>query len=396
MAIKRLLCIGDSVSGGLFSTSPEYTYQNQMLIQLRKAYPEHEWHNLVPAPAGSHAYMGGIWNLWNTYKYMRPDIVVLGGVGDNDGSSTVSSITTGISNSAKQITFNSAPTSGRAYILSDGTNEEVVIPQGVSSTNGTMCIRGAMGTTPRAWNANSAVLSWSDRSGAAWSKILSYIVTDIATSQQPWKPIVLIGGQVFEASTDAGSASTALLIGHLQQQGYLGVEYCSYLTADGTELFTNGVTTDYCGPAALLTTTLGYNGYTLSVDRPRDIDPNDYIMLTNTTKYGLPLQADSQVMKVNSKTGNYVVVDSDRPKLGSTGSVHAQTFGIGARVCKMSTTSMYPRDYWDTIGGSGTGLAGGYNAGHWGYDRHPNNMGYIEIANSFVRGLQRAIARVGL
>ena len=49
---------------------------------------------------------------------------------------------------------------GRAYILTDGTAEEVVIPQTAATVTGTRVIRGAMGTVARDWPAATTAVSY--------------------------------------------------------------------------------------------------------------------------------------------------------------------------------------------------------------------------------------------
>lgn len=396
MANVKFLCVGDSVAAGAFCSSPEYTLQHQLLTMLRSNYRQHWFNDLAPAPSGSNARMGGIWAIYNQYREMNPDIVVLGGIGDNDSSSSITSITSSISSSAKTIPFSSAPSTGRAYILTDGTNTEVVIPQGVSSSKGTMCIRGAMGTVARNWPTGSTVLSWTARGQEAWTLTLRMIIEDIARKDKPYLPIVLVGGQVFEAaSTGAGSLATEALVAQLQAEGYEAVEYCPYATVDDTDLFSPNTTTDYCGPSALLTAQLGADGLTAAVSRSSEFNAGDYLLLA-ATGVAEPGFFTSQVVKVSSVPGpTGVVFASPRPQLGATsGAVTSQTFGTGSRLCRMSVTSLGPRHYWDYMGGSG-GETGGFYAGGWAYDYHPNDMGFSEIAKSFFRGYERVIARIG-
>lgn len=387
--------MGNSVSGGAFCTSPEFSYQAQFLKMVRAAEPSTDWFEIAPLPSGSHAYIGGIWALWNSaYRRSNPDVFILGGVGDNDPSSAVASLALACSMESQTITFNANVTAGRAYIITDGTNEEVVIPQTVSTVTGTRCLRGCMGTEPRSWPVSSTVLAWTAKSGYAWKRTLELFLRDILQVGDR-RPIVLIGGQVFEAATGAGAVATDALVDELQQE-YPNIEYCPYTTAAGDSLFAASAYTDYCGPAALVAKSgMADDALTVGVDDATDIDPGDYIGIVQTTqttwatRNAAPTHATTEFMLVASKDGNTITVEgaSERAKLGSSATNLA--FTENDRVCKISTTRLDPRYAWASLGAEGD-----FSAEGLAYDMHPNNRGYLEIAKSFYRGYQRALGRV--
>jgi len=397
MSMKRLLCMGNSVSGGAFCTSPEFSYQAQFLKMVRAAEPSTDWFEIAPLPSGSHAYTGGIWALWNSaYRRTNPDVFILGGVGDNDAisGSTVASLALACSMESQTLKFNANITANHAYIITDGTNEEVVIPQTASTVTGTRCIRGAMGTEPRSWPVSSVVHPVASKSTYAWKRTLELFLRDILQVGDR-RPIVLIGGQVFEATTGAGAVATEELVDDLQKE-FPNVEYCPYETEAGDSLFAASAYTDYCGPAALVGEDgMADDALTVVVDDATDIDPGDYIGIVQTTqttwatRNAAPTHATTEFMLVASKDGNTITVEGaeERAKLGSSATNLA--FTENDRVCKICTTRLDPRYAWASLG-----AAGDFNAEGLAYDMHPNNRGYLEIAKSFYRGYQRALGRV--
>lgn len=392
MAIKKVLCIGDSITGGAFCTSPEYSYQAQLFKLLRKAFPEHTWVDLAPLPSASSAYMGGIWALWEkNFRQMDPDIIVVGGIGDNDSSSAVASIVSAIGMEHETITFNAEITANRAYTIYDATSEEVVIPQTKSTAVGTRCIRGAMGTDAKAWAAGATVRAWDSKDDAGWSGVLEYILRDFVSSGSS-APVVLVGGQVFEALTGAGNVATASIVSELQAD-YPRIEYCPYATSDGTSLFAASASTAYTGPLTTLAENMSDSDLTFTAVDATNIEPGKYILITSASGITAPAESNSECMLVVSKAANVVTVEGaeERAKLGSN--VTNKSFTAGDRVCAMSTTRLDPRYAWATICGNGAGAAGDFTAEAWGYDRHPNNYGYAEIAKSFYRGFLRVLQR---
>ena len=400
MRTKQLACFGDSITGGYFARYHDNTYPNVLLHELQRHDARDRWNLLTTDSSSSWPRLGQIWRTYRQFAASQPDVVVFQG-GENDASSTVASLAASAGAGATTLTFNANITAGRAYILTDGTAEEVVIPQAAATVTGTRVIRGAMGTTAQDWPAATTVRTWNQSTAVglpAFVDTYEYALRDILSTTGD-RTIVLVGGLWFAAQTDLNTVALKTLVDGLTED-YPRIEFVPYETADGTSLTASGNTltaaSTYTGPTARIDQANLTNVATsVKVTSTSDIEPGDLLLLTTTSAVTAPTAGTSEIVQVASKDDATRVITFDtttanaggavRNKLGST----ARAFVSGNRVCKLAHGTMNPRIPWLTLGGAD------FASLMCQYDTHPNDKGQREIGYAFYRGYQRARSRIG-
>lgn len=397
MRTKQLACFGDSLTGGYFAAYAENIYQNVLLDQLRGGGRSHSWNLLTPGSSACYPRLGQIWLEYRKYTSLQPDLVVFQG-GENDSSSAVPNLAASASCSSNTLVFNANITAGRAYIITDGVDEEVVIPQSASTVTGTRVIRGAMGTKPRDWAVGSTVRTWDQSTAAGLSAFLStyeYALRDILATTGD-RTIVLVGSLWFGSPTDLNVVALKSLVDGLSAENPR-IEFVPYETADGASL--TDPSGGYVGPTTRLDADCAADATTATVQSTADIEVGDLLLLTTQAGSGglaAPTTADSEIVQVAAKddAANTITFDTtatntgagaQRNKLGSTN----MAFGANNRVCKVAHGTINPRAAWLTLGAADFGPLACQ------YDHHPNDSGQRELGYAFYRGYQRALDRIG-
>lgn len=409
MITKTIACVGDSITGGYFAQVQANTYPYVLLNYLRaRDAATHNWGLLTADVSASWPLVGQCWVAWRDYiAGQNPDVVVFQ-AGENDvqsaatwGGNPPTALVNAIGAGATTFVVDQNLRAGRAYLITDGTNTEVVIPQTVATVTGTRVIRGAMGTTARDWPAASTVTSWTAAGTGGWATVFEYAIRSFLATTGPKTP-VLVGGQWFEAQTGTngkGNVALSALATKLQAEGYKRVEFCPYEAADGTSLTASGntvaVKSVYTGPTAFLAANLTNVAGTMTVDDATDIAPGDLLLLTSDAAATAPTAGNSEIVQCASKVDATGVVTFDattanaggaqRNKLGST----ARAFSTGNRVCKLALGCLNPRAPWLTLG------AADFAQLSCQYDTHPNDRGQREVGYAFARGYERAVLRIG-
>ena len=409
MITKTIACVGDLITGGYFAQMQANTYPYVLLNYLRaRDNATHNWGLLTSDLSSSWPLIGQCWVAWrDLYAAQNPDVVVFQ-AGENDlqsaatwGGNPPTALVNAIGAGSTTIVVNQNLRAGRAYLITDGTNTEVVIPQAVSTVTGTRVIRGAMGTIARDWPAASTITSWTTAGTGGWATMYEYALRAILKTTGPKTP-VLVGGQWFEAQTGTngkGNDAIRALVTALQAEGYKRVEFCPYVAADGTSLTASGntvaVKSVYTGPTAFLAADLTNVAGTMTVDDATDIAPGDLLLLTSDAAATAPTAGNSEIVQCASKVDATGVITFDvtaanaggaqRNKLGST----ARAFSTGNRVCKLALGCINPRAPWLTLG------AADFAQLSCQYDTHPNDRGQREVGYAFARGYERAVQRIG-
>jgi lysophospholipase L1-like esterase len=417
MKRKTLCCMGDSITGGYFCASPASRYSSVLLSELRTKSGQGRWDLLSGEMSANYPYLGLCWRTWrDQYREMMPDVVVFQ-AGENDYSSTVSSITGPLGGHSTSMTVaGGSLVSGRAYILSNGTDEEVVIPQDASGTTGRRLIRAAMGTAIHDWPAHSVIRTWNNSAAStmgAWTDTYEYIMRYLLNTTQP-STVILIGGLWFQDQSGAGGRSNEAvrgLVDTLQGEGNARIEFCPFVTADGVSLTAAGTSilskSIFTGPTALLQADIGAtNPVTIEVSTPTDIQVGDYLVLTRDAGNATPTYANSEIVCVTAVDYNNSEVTVSRAQLGSAtpapvapGLPGAGTVFFGptvfngttyyCRVCKLATACIAPRAPWATLGSNAS-----WANLHCQYDTHTNDRGQREVGYAFYRGYERVMARI--
>lgn len=416
MGLPKTICaIGDSLTGGCFCAQNKNQYQNVFLREMRTRFGAERWTLLSAELSSSWPYLGQGWLAWqNQYREQRPDVILFQG-GENDYSSAVLALHDAAGASASSMLFDSNPVAGRAYIISDGTREEVVIPLAVAGARATRIMRGAMGTRVHDWPALSEVRTWNNGASGtigAWADTYEKVLRYLLATSHPGA-IILVGGLWFEGPNGFGTSRIRSIVGQLQAEGHWRIEFCPYETAEGVYMTASGNAVEnrnaFQGPTALVAgAAIGETDGSGVLDNLADIFPGDFLLLTTAAGASAPAYTNSQVVQVVSKDDASGVVDFDvtdantypssaqRAKLGSIVSLPDEAelvFPVGSRACKLVHGSMAPRTSWLTLGGDGAGGAGDFANMKSQYDNHPNDRGLIEIGLSFARGYERVMER---
>lgn len=374
MATKRLLCIGNSLTGGSFATDRKYTYVSQLFRMLKEQERQHDWQLIATEMSGATPTLGGAWLKWQTFRELRPDVICFQS-GENDTSSTIASLAAAASSDAISLTFNaSLPSENRAYKITGTGKEEIVIVRSRSTATSARTVRGAMGTTPQDWPADSVVEAWATKAATGFTSIMDACLRDIMNGLD-YSPILLVGGYWFD---EIGVPELGAVIDGIKADGHNTIEHVQYLDDAGAHI--GSAANEYGQPAARLDGAIIDSDTTISLVDAVRINVGNYCLLAPPT--GTPTAATCEVVLVTAKTGNDITIT--RAQLGST----ARSFADEGRVCRMSPGSMPPRRPWATLG------AAGFSDGDWGHDRHPNDLGFLQIAKSFLRGYNRVKARI--
>jgi len=379
MATKSLAIIGNSISAGAYATSMRYSLHALLLERLRMT-GEH-W-RLLTYPYDSWPRLGHAYLQWARVRSARPDLLVIAGLGENDYSNTaVYEIGAHLSIDSQQVTFNAGPTEGRPYIITDGTDEEMVIPLWAAGSTGHGCIRGACGTKRRAWEAGSTVLTWPNNANQpALRKAMYYILRQICRESTG---IILCGAGDAFAGNSAGHAPTLQkVIAQLRDEGCRHLYPVLFSDAFGNELFRPGQPTAYTGPTDTLAAALDTEATAMTLTSGDRINAGDYVVISSAS--GLPSHGDSEIVKVGPQMSKTVRAIT-RAQLGST----ARSFSAGHRVMRISQAYITPRATWADIGTAGNWWALGMS-----HDRHPWDTGYIELADRYWEAYQAAVAEM--
>lgn len=398
MKSKLLLCVGDSLTGGAFSSSPEFSYTNQLLRLLRNREPENNW-QMIHAHDTNAAYLGGIQRQWDRAKSYRPDLIVFqGGENEIPWPDTQPKLLEGaISSAADSVvcvqTGAEVFFSDQCYLLTDNTNEEWIHVRYAATVTGTGVTRGLFGTTPRAWpDQTSIVYDVADASHAVryagthwstrWNKVFESIVA--ATDRQTYQPIILAGGLWWEGASGIGHTQIAAKVA---AAGYSKAAFCPYAKADGTDIYTTWAAGGTSGPTARADGDVLADATTIAAGAgAAEIDAGDYILVF--TWGATPATTNAEIMLVASKSGNTLTLNTTgtRNKLGSATAFHfdAEAGGKGTRpgIAKMSASYMSPSTKWETLG------AATFDATNWCYGDHPTDAGHTELALAFFRGYE--------
>jgi hypothetical protein len=382
--MKRLAILGNSIASGAFASTAKNTLQAQLLNLLRAGTSE-PW-VLVTPHQDSSPTIGHVLLQWMTVRDLKPDVVCIAGFGENDYSSTtVSSITAPLPMGATRVTTNANAVPGRAYILTDGTNEEMIMARVVSGTTLTNIVRGAGYTQQRSWPAGTQVLTWENLDGTyrpAIAKAYRYVLRQIASECDG---IVVVGAQSALAPSTGGFGPMLQdAIRDLVSQGLSNIVPVYYKTDDGSEMF-DGNENAYTGPSARLTANIGTTDTNLSVNRISLFVPGEYVALL--PENGLQGDTNSEYVKITAVTAPSTIT-VERAQLGST----AKSYNANAKVAKICPHYSAMRANFAIIGTTG------YQTSHyWSIglqsDKHPNDLAYVNIAKRFYEGIKAGTRR---
>lgn len=382
--MKRLAILGNSIASGAFASSAKNTLQAQLLNLLRAGTSE-PW-VLVTPNQDSSPTIGHVLLQWMSVRGLDPDVVCIAGFGENDYSSTtVSSITAPLPVGATRVTTNANAVRGRAYILTDGTNEEMIMARVVSGTTLTNIVRGAGYTQQRSWPAGTEILTWGNLDGTyrpAIAKVYRYVLRQIASE---CNGIVVVGAQsAWSPSTGGFGPMLQEAIRDLVSQGLSNIVPVYYKTDDGSEMF-DGTENAYTGPSARLTANIGTSDTNLSVNRISLFVPGEYVALL--PENGIYGDTSSEYVKITAVTAPSTIT-VQRAQLGST----AKSYNANAKVAKICPHYSTMRANFATIGATDYQTSNYWSIGLQS-DKHPNDLAYINIAKRFYEGIKAGTRR---
>ncbi len=364
--MARLAIIGNSICAGAYATSANMTLHAQLLRRLRES--GERW-TILSWPSDAMPRIGHAYMAWERVRSARPDLLVVAGFGENDYSSSVSSLADLLTVSGNFATFNTPPVAGRCYVLTDGQNEEAIIPRLSQGLVGQALVRGVGGSTPRMWPAGTQVISWPDNVGQpGLQKAMYYTLKQIA--MEACCPILVGAGDVF-AGMDSGHGPTLqAVIQSLRLEGF-GVWPVPFLDDSGEELFRPGAPTAFTGPTDYLAAAIDAAATSMTVVNGDRIDRGDYLVLSSDG--AVPTFGNSEIVKVIGRMSQ-TNLSIQRAQLGST----ARAFSAFNRVMRLSQAYTNPRAPFANVGTSTNWV--------WvrcSHDRHPWDTGYMQLAKRY-------------
>ena len=393
----KLAMLGNSLTGGVWASRADNTFLAQFQNKLKEA----GYANLMSIPkfpGGKGGGWGNVFAHWEVaVKEAYPDIILLQGAFEQDGTNTVTSLNANLPADSDTVSFNVTPPDSQIYLLVDemtGDKEWV----NVTRTDGARTWRGLFGTNPKNWAAGTKVVANPNKSlfvapKMTWQEAhasrarLDAIARHVISATMGYKPIVLICDVGFAIDPSFTAGIRDYVYG-LNMEGYSNVAFVEYTDKNGNRIWNNreaiGASADITGvsangdsPAQLTVTCNNALGV-------KNLRAGEYVALHDVSLGAFAFNRIECMIitSVNYTNNTFVVSSANRGKLGSTA---ITTFGSGDIVCKYSSVGAEIRRNFDTLGTS----EGFQDC--WARDSHPVDYGYGLLADAAMRAFKKVV-----